>query len=470
MSGRLEVPKELLARYATSAPRYTSYPTAVDWEKDPERAFDPATYGDRLAAAAAARPDEAISLYTHIPYCAELCLFCGCNVQISRSDERRERYLEAVEHELRFIERSGIQRREVKQFHWGGGTPTSLDPDQLERLFEAIMSRFRMAEGAEVSIEVDPRVTTAAHVDRLAKLGFNRISMGVQDFDPEVQGAIKRVQSEEMTRAVVDHARTAGMESVNIDLIYGLPHQTRDGFARTVETTLDIAPERVALFHYAHVPWMKKHQAAMDTEAMPSAEEKLDLFSDSIAAFDGAGYVYLGLDHFALPDDELSRAAADGTLHRNFMGYTTQRGREMVSLGVSSIGEVDGCYVQNIANEPEYVRDVTERGHATYRGHAMSAEDRLRRDVILELMCNGRIDKRRIETEHGVDFDATFAHELEELRVPAADGLVVLGEDELTLTRIGQVLMRNVAVPFDRYLRERKARGESGGSTFSKTL
>ena len=405
-----------------------------------------------------------------MPYCAELCLFCGCNVQISRSAERRERYLEAVEHELRFIERTGIQRREVKQFHWGGGTPTSLDPDQLARLFESIMGRFRMAEGAEVSIEVDPRVTTTAQIERLASLGFNRVSMGVQDFEPDVQSAIKRVQSEEMTRNVIQSARESGMESVNIDLIYGLPHQTRDGFKRTVETTLDIAPERVALFHYAHVPWMKKHQAAMDTDAMPSAEQKLDLFADSIEAFDAAGYVYLGLDHFALPEDELSVAAADGTLHRNFMGYTTQRGREMVSLGVSSIGEVDGCYVQNIANEPEYVRDVAERGFATYRGHAMSPEDRMRRDIILELMCNGRVDKRRIEAEHGVDFDATFALELEELETPASDGLVELGSDLIKLTPIGQVLMRNVAVPFDRYLRERKARGESGKSTFSKTL
>ena len=470
MRERLEVPKELLARYATSAPRYTSYPTAVDWEKDPELAFDPTTYGERLEAAATARPDEPISLYTHVPYCAELCLFCGCNVQISRSAERRERYLEAVEHELRFIERTGIQRREVKQFHWGGGTPTSLDPDQLARLFESIMGRFRMAEGAEVSIEVDPRVTTTEQIERLASLGFNRVSMGVQDFEPDVQQAIKRVQSEEMTRNVIQSARESGMESVNIDLIYGLPHQTRDGFKRTVETTLDIAPERVALFHYAHVPWMKKHQAAMDTDAMPSAEQKLDLFADSIEAFDAAGYVYLGLDHFALPEDELSVAAADGTLHRNFMGYTTQRGREMVSLGVSSIGEVDGCYVQNIANEPEYVRDVAERGFATYRGHAMSPEDRMRRDLILELMCNGRVDKRRIEAEHGVDFDATFALELEELETPASDGLVELSSDLIKLTPIGQVLMRNVAVPFDRYLRERKARGESGKSTFSKTL
>lgn len=467
---RVEVPRELLERYATSAPRYTSYPTAVDWETDPARAFDPADYGARLAAAADARPDEALSVYTHVPYCAELCLFCGCNVQVSRSDERRERYLDAVEHELRFVERSGIQRRGVRQFHWGGGTPTSLTPDQLTRLFEAITSRFRIEEGAEVSIEVDPRVTTAEQVRTLTGLGFNRISMGIQDFDHDVQVAIKRVQSEDQTRALIEAARAAGMESVNVDLMYGLPHQTRAGFARTVERVLALRPERVALFHYAHVPWMKRHQNAMDLDAMPAAAEKLDIFVDAIEAFDGAGYVYLGLDHFALPDDELALAARDGSLHRNFMGYTTQRGREMVSLGVSSIGEVDGVYVQNVTNEPEYVRMTGEQGYATVRGHAMTAEDRLRRDVILELMCNGRLDVRSIETRHGVDFAATFALELGDLAPLEADGLVTVGADELRLTPVGQVLMRNVACVFDRHLRERRARGQSGSGTFSRTL
>ncbi|MEC8494040.1 MAG: oxygen-independent coproporphyrinogen III oxidase, partial [Planctomycetota bacterium] len=284
--GRLEVPKELLERYATSAPRYTSYPTAVDWEKDPGKAFDPEDYPARLAAAADARPDEALSLYTHVPYCAELCLFCGCNVQISRSDERRERYLGAVEAELARLEETGIGRRKVQQFHWGGGTPTSLSPSQLERLFRSITSRFDLVDGAEVSIEVDPRVTTHEQIGVLADLGFNRISMGIQDFDLEVQKAIKRVQSEELTRGVIDRAREKGMGSVNVDLIYGLPHQSRTGFADTVERVLDIRPERVALFHYAHVPWMKGHQAAMDVDAMPGAAEKLDIFSDAIAAFD----------------------------------------------------------------------------------------------------------------------------------------------------------------------------------------
>ncbi|MEM8710530.1 MAG: radical SAM protein, partial [Planctomycetota bacterium] len=285
MSERLEVPKALLERYATSAPRYTSYPTAVDWEKDPAKAFAPESYVDRLTSAAEARPDEPISLYTHVPYCAELCLFCGCNVQISRSDERRERYLRAIEDELGFLESSGIHRRPVQQFHWGGGTPTSLTIPQLERLFGALMSRFRFAEGAEVSLEVDPRVTTHEQVETLSRLGFNRISMGIQDFQPEVQKAIKRVQSEEQTRALIEAARGAGMGSVNVDLIYGLPHQTRAGFADTVTRILDIRPERVALFHYAHVPWMKKHQDAMDVNAMSSFSGASGIALTSIASW-----------------------------------------------------------------------------------------------------------------------------------------------------------------------------------------
>jgi len=470
MTRRPEVPRELLARYATAAPRYTSYPTAVDWGAGADAPFDPDTYPTRLAHAADARPDEPLSFYTHVPFCAELCLFCGCNVQISRSGERYDRYLDAVERELETVAASGIGRRPIQQLHWGGGTPTSLDLAQLERLFRTITDRFRLGDGAEVSLEVDPRVTTDEQIALLAGLGFNRVSLGIQDFEGDVQAAIKRIQSVDATRRLIEGARESGIESINVDLIYGLPHQTREGFARTIQEVLHLAPERVALFHYAHVPWMKKHQDAMDLDAMPGAEEKLDIFGDAVAAFGAAGYEYLGLDHFALPGDELVVAARDGTLHRNFMGYTTQRGREMLSVGVSSIGEIDGAYVQNVPQEPAYVQAIRERGFATYRGHEITAEDRLRRDVILELMCNGRVDKARIELEHGVRFDEEFALELEELAPMERDGLVELRPDALVLTDIGQVLMRNVAVPFDRHMRERRARGEGGTRTFSKTL
>lgn len=470
MARRPEVPRELLSRYATSAPRYTSYPTAVDWGAGADAPFDPDTYPQRLANAADARPDAPLSFYTHVPFCAELCLFCGCNVQISRSSARYDRYLDAVEGELATLAASGIGRRPIQQLHWGGGTPTSLDLAQLERLFRMITDRFALGAGAEVSLEVDPRVTTAEQIALLADLGFNRISLGIQDFEPDVQEAVKRIQSIDATTRLIEGARARGVDSINVDLIYGLPHQTRDGFARTVQEVLRLAPERVALFHYAHVPWMKKHQDAMDVDAMPGAEEKLDIFGDAVAAFGDAGYEYLGLDHFALPGDELVVAAKDGSLHRNFMGYTTQRGREMLSIGVSSIGEIDGAYVQNVAHEPEYVERIAERGFATYRGHEITAEDRLRRDVILELMCNGRVDKARIEADHGIAFDDEFALELDELRPMERDGLVELRPDAIALTEIGQVLMRNVAVPFDRHMRERKARGEGGARTFSRTL
>lgn len=470
MTRRPEVPRELLARYATAAPRYTSYPTAVDWDAGADAPFDPDAYPARLASAADARPGEPLSFYTHVPFCAELCLFCGCNVQISRSSERYDRYLDAVEAELETVAASGIGRRPIQQLHWGGGTPTSLDLAQLERLFGMIAERFTLGEGAEVSLEVDPRVTTREQIALLAELGFNRISLGIQDFEGDVQAAIKRIQSVDATRSLIDGARESGIESINVDLIYGLPHQTREGFARTIQEVLRLAPERVALFHYAHVPWMKKHQDAMDLDAMPGAEEKLDIFGDAVASFGDAGYEYLGLDHFALPGDELVVAARGGTLHRNFMGYTTQRGREMLSIGVSSIGEIDGAYVQNLPQEPAYVQAIAERGFATYRGHEITAEDRLRRDVILELMCNGRVDKARIEAEHGIRFDDEFALELGELAPMERDGLVELRPDALVLTDIGQVLMRNVAVPFDRHMRERKARGEAGSRTFSKTL
>jgi len=291
----------------------------------------------------------------------------------------------------------------------------------------------------------------------------------VQDFEPDVQAAIKRVESEEQTRAVVDTAREAGIGSVNIALIYGLPHQTLAGFERTVERVLAIRPERVALFHYAHVPWMKKHQAALDLDGAPSSDAKLTIFLRALEMFRGAGYAYVGLDHFALPQDELARAQAAGQLQRNFMGYTTRRGADMVSLGVSAIGEVGGAFVQNAHAEPEYLKLAHDRGFASFRGHELSAEDRLRRDVIVGLMCNLVLDTAAVGARHGIDFDTHFARELEELRPLEADGLVVLERGALRVTPLGQLFLRNVALPFDAYYRARQALGGDGQRTFSRT-
>lgn len=461
----LSVAPTLLEKYATSAPRYTSYPTAVDWGGE----FEPSSYPARLGRAAT-RTTEPLSVYLHIPFCQEMCLFCGCNVVITRKQDKVARYLDHLEQELEMIASSNMSARPVRQYHWGGGTPTQLSCEEIERVQRAFEKTFDFAPDSEMAIEVDPRVTTVEQVQTLAGLGWNRISMGVQDFDSTVQSAVKRVQSEEQTRRIVDAARKAGIPSVNIDLMYGLPHQTRASFARTVETIIDIRPERIALFHYAHVPWMKRHQTALDVEAMPDPAEKIAIFIETLGALQEAGYVYIGLDHFALPTDELAQAVAEKRLHRNFMGYTTLRGTEMVSLGQSAIGEVDGAFVQNAHNEADYLDGVSRTGSAVFRGHELSPEDRLRRDVILSLMCNGEVDKQSIRESHGVDFDAHFAGELQRLAPLEEDELVERGVDALRLTSLGQLFMRNVAVEFDTYYANRRKRGEDGDRTFSKTL
>jgi oxygen-independent coproporphyrinogen-3 oxidase len=460
----VNVPRQMLEKYATSAPRYTSYPTAVDWSKD----FDPTRYPKLLAKAA--NDPGPLSVYVHLPFCAELCLFCGCNVVISRNRDRMQAYLDRLMVEFETVRQSGIGRRKVRQYHWGGGTPTQLALDQMEQVHAAFAETFELAPDAEVAIEVDPRVTTRAQIELLAKMGFNRVSMGVQDFDPAVQKAIKREQSEEETRAVIDASRANGITSINIDLIYGLPLQTPASFADTVDRVLAIRPERVALFHYAHVPWLKRHQTAMDLEQAPESDVKLAIFTRAVEQFRGAGYVYIGLDHFALPDDELAVALAQGKLQRNFMGYTTRRGSDMVSLGVSSIGDVAGCYVQNEPKEMVYEAAIDEHRFAAHRGHELSADDKLRRDVILGLMCNGILRKAEIEAAHGIVFDETFASELAALKPLADDGLVSLDKDALRLSELGQMFMRNVALPFDRYFAARKKTGDDSRSTFSKTL
>ncbi len=460
----LAAARGLLEKHATNAPRYTSYPTAVDWTRE----FDAESYPALLARAASS--DEPLSLYVHLPFCAKMCLFCGCNVVVSKSVSRIDAYLERLEKEFDFVGASGIGRRKVRQCHWGGGTPTQLSVAQMERVQRAFERNFELARDAEVAIEVDPRVTTREQVAWLAARGFNRVSLGVQDFDPRVQEAIARVQSEEETRAIVDAAREHGIGSVNIDLIYGLPHQTPASFERTIERVLEIRPERVALFHYAHVPWMKKHQAALEDAPTPDAATKLAIFAMALERFSSGGWTYIGLDHFALPQDELSRALAEGKLQRNFMGYTTRRGADMVSLGVSSIGEVGGAFVQNASNEAEYLAKIDERGFATWRGHASSAEDRLRRDVIVGLMCNGVLEKDDIERRHGVDFDAHFASELRQLAPMVDDGLVVLEPRAIRITPVGQLFLRNAALPFDQYLAARRAAGGDGSKTFSRTL
>jgi oxygen-independent coproporphyrinogen-3 oxidase len=459
-----DVPAGLLERYGVAAPRYTSYPTAVDWRGD----LDPATYPERLERAS--RDDTPLSVYVHVPFCEQLCLFCGCNVVITRHHEHALPYLDALGREIAAVRATGIGRRKVSQYHWGGGTPTFLSESEIGRLHEMIASTFAFEPGAEIAIEIDPRHTTRGQIRLLRSLGFNRVSAGVQDFDPAVQQAIRRIQSEDETRLVVAEARSAGFDSVNVDLIYGLPFQTEAGFDRTLDRIVDLRPDRIALFHYAHVPWIRKHQDALPVEAFPDAQARSRIFLNALRRLGAAGYESIGLDHFALPGDELAVARREGRLQRNFMGYTTRRGGDLVPFGVSSIGEIGGAFVQNARDVDAWSRRTETTGHAIERGHVLDKDDRVRREVIMQMMCHARIDKRAVERAHGVRFDEEFRVELSELEAPEKDGLVVRGPDAIDATPLGQLFLRNLALPFDRYFRERKSRPEGVSRTFSRTL
>jgi oxygen-independent coproporphyrinogen-3 oxidase len=361
-------------------------------------------------------------------------------------------------------------RRGVSQMHWGGGTPTYYPPADLERLFRAFARHFTFTADAEIGIEVDPRVTSDEQVALLRRLGFNRISMGVQDFAPEVQEAVHRVQSYQLTRALIARSREEGFHSVNIDLIYGLPYQTTAGFARTLEQVLTLRPERVAVYSFAYVPWIKAHMKHIPTAALPDARLKLELLALSIDAFTRAGYRQIGMDHFALPEDELARAVESRTLHRNFMGYTVQAARDMVATGISGIGDLQGAYVQNVKKLPDYYAALRAGRFPVERGLALDADDVVRRHVITQLMCNFHLDLSEVERLFGLRFAETFATELAELTgpdSPAAHGLVTVSRRAIDVTPLGRLFVRNVCMVFDRYLR---AKAPQEKPVFSRTV
>jgi len=453
---------ELLRKYDRPAPRYTSYPTAVEFSDT----FDAQRYGEKLLEVNAAG-DEPLSLYMHIPFCQERCSFCGCHVIITRQRRRSDEYLERLLHEIELLAAALPDRRRLVQYHWGGGTPTYLEVEQMRRLHAGVQRHFTMAPGAEVAIEVDPRVTTAEQVAALVEMGFNRVSMGVQDFTPAVQEAIHRRQTEEETRALFDACRRSGIQSINIDLIYGLPRQSPETFRRNLETVVAMRPERVACYSYAYVPWIKSNQRQIDVAELPSPDGKLELFGLAIDAFTAAGYRQIGMDHFALPDDELSLALSAGTLHRNFMGYTVKPASDFVGLGISAIGDVRGAYAQNEKKLSTYYRAIDAGRFPVQRGVELSRDDLIRRDVITRLMCNLRLAKADIEAAHGIVFDDYFATELRELESgPAAEGFVELDGDGITVVPPGQLLIRNVCMIFDAYLRAKPG----DRPTFSRTI
>jgi oxygen-independent coproporphyrinogen III oxidase len=446
----------LLVKYGGPGPRYTSYPTAPQFHAG-------YTAGDHLAAVAAGGAEVPLSLYVHLPFCKSVCYYCGCNVTYTKDKGRCGGYLDLLEREMAALAGRLRPGRRTVQIHWGGGTPTFFPPAELARLAQIIRGHFNVVDGAEWGVELDPRATTAEHLDVMAAAGVNRLSLGVQDNDPAVQQAVHRVQPMEVTAAVAEKVRARGFGSLSIDLIYGLPRQTSESFGKTVYEVLQLRPERLAVFNFAYLPQNIPHQKAIRAEELPSPEQKAAIFLKATEILLGAGYRLIGMDHFALPDDPLSRALDAGTLYRNFQGYTTHAGCDLLGLGVSSISQTGDGYAQNEKELADYQRRVAETGTATVRGWKLTAEDRLRRDVIQEIMCRFRVDYGEFGRRHGVDFREHFAGELGGLDGLESDGLVERSGEGFRVTETGRMLVRNVAMVFDTYLKK-------GAAMYSKTV
>ena len=457
---QLRVSEDFLAKYNRPGPRYTSYPTAPIWNDS----FGPNDLEQVHAEANAAQ--SPVSLYMHIPFCESLCLFCACNVIIQKNKAVAPPYVDILKTEIARVSKNIDRSREVVQFHWGGGTPTYLTPPQIDDLFSYTREHFTFSPEAEIGIEVDPRVTSRDHLVVLRNLGFNRLSMGVQDFHPEVQQAINRIQPFELTRDLILAARDLGFDSINVDLIYGLPYQSADRFSHTVDQIISLAPDRIALFSYAHVPWLKKQQGAFATH-LPEGMQKFEIFRTGLAKFIDAGYLYIGMDHFARPGDELAIAQNNRTLHRNFQGYTTKSGADLYGMGITAISGIQNSYAQNHRDIPSWQAAVADRGIATMRGYRLSADDRLRRAVISRLLCHTVLFKDEISREFAIDFDSYFADALEKLQPALDDGLLTIAKNEIRATWLGRIFIRNLAMAFDPYLEKQQLDPKP---LFSKTL
>ena len=453
---------EQLLRHDKPAPRYTSYPTAASFHGD----IGAVEYESRLRMVAE-RPSEPLTLYIHLPFCDTKCTFCGCTMVVSRDPEKMGIYTTHLESEIATV--SGLlgDRRAVAQLHLGGGTPNHLPENQIERLMGLVRERFDLAADAEVSLEVDPRVGSAKQVHRLRGLGFNRVSFGVQDFDPEVQSAINRKQEASAGVECFEAARAAGFGGINVDLVYGLPGQTRLRFGRTVERLLDLRPDRIAVFSFAYVPWLRPHQRAIPAESLPEPIEKLSLYCDARERLIAGGYVQIGMDHFALPADELARALAAGRLRRNFQGYTVVPGSDCIGLGMSGIGDLGGAYVQNDADLKGYGSRIEAGRLATCRGYLRDEVDELRKEIIHDILCGFGLEYSKAESKWRIDFAKRFPDELRALARLAEDGLIELESTGFRATELGKLLIRVVAMPFDAHIEAVRARQEN---TFSRSV
>jgi len=444
----------LIRRYDGTGPRYTSYPTAVQFHEG----FGEAEYRAAAARSGAEGKGAPLSLYVHLPFCDTVCFYCACNKIITKNRKRAAPYLEALHREIELQAALFGRERPVEQLHWGGGTPTFISHDEMRALMDALRRAFRLRDddGGDYSIEVDPREIRTGTLELLRELGFNRLSMGVQDFDPAVQRAVNRIQSEEQTLSVLHAARALGFRSINMDLIYGLPRQTVESFGRTLERVIAAAPDRLSVFNYAHMPALFKTQRQIKTEELPSPAVKLEILRLTIERLTGAGYVYIGMDHFARPDDELAQAQRRGTLHRNFQGYSTHADCDLIGLGITAIGRIGDTYSQNVKTIDAYGAALRAGRLPIFRGVALDADDRLRRRVIMALICDFSLDRRDVEADYGIEFEEYFRTELDELRAMERDGLLRVTDERLEVLPRGRLLIRNICMVFDRYLREQR--------------
>ncbi len=436
----------LIEKYNYSGPRYTSYPTALEFDHN-------FAYQDLLQASSQ-YPDRKLSLYIHIPFCHKLCYYCGCNKVITRHRDKADIYLDYLEREIK-SQAPHFNNREVSQLHWGGGTPTFLTHRQISRLMGLLRAEFNFEPDAEFSIEVDPREIELETMNLLRNEGFNRLSLGVQDFDKRVQQAVNREQDEDFIFALLERAKALGFRSTNLDLIYGLPHQTKETFAVTLEKVLELDPARLSIFNYAHLPSLFAAQRKLKEQDMPSSVEKLEMLQYTIEYLTAKGYVFIGMDHFAKPDDKLAIAQQQGVLHRNFQGYTTQGDADLLGLGVSSISQLGDSYSQNQKDLKTYYKQLDEMAHAQWRGVSLSQDDIIRRAVIKQLICNFSLDFAPIEAEYNISFFEYFADDIQLLDTFVRDGLVSTDKSGIRVEPKGRLLIRNICMCFDIYLRQR---------------
>lgn len=441
--------RELISRYNLSGPRYTSYPTALQF-------VEPFARSDYEHALKIIPDDAPFSLYVHVPFCASLCYYCACNKIVTKDHNKSIAYVEYLKREIAMHAKAIGKKRKVVQMHWGGGTPTFLSHQEIAGLVECLHKHFDFVDGetGEYAIEIDPRALQTDTMAFLGKLGFNRISLGVQDFDERVQRAVNRLQSFEQTQTAIVEARNNGFRSVNVDLIYGLPFQTEESFRGTLEKVLLLDPDRLSIFNYAHLPSHFKPQQGIPTYALPSAEEKLRILEYTVGFLTRSGYVHIGMDHFAKPDDELAVAQRQGLLHRNFQGYSTHAECELLGFGVSAISELGDSYIQNYRDLDTYYGAIDKRELPLWRGVCCSRDDEIRRHVIMQLICHFHVEFAQVSQRCGIDFHRYFVNELERLQDFVDDGLVTVHHDGIEVTPLGRLMIRNICTVFDRYLAE----------------